>query len=123
MAMRIEMKTLSRLTQYVDLVQSLADADHYRRVEGKGNPEMFDDLRKNVDYSIGKKYAKVFTMYRDGSSKSLHSFVDMGNGDIVKGSWKAPIRDKSGKLAVRGNIWADDIGESNITQYGPKYLR
>jgi hypothetical protein len=123
MAMRIEMKTLSRLTQYVDLVQSLADADHNRRIEGKGKPEIFDDLRKNVDYSIGKKYAKVFTMYRDGSSKSLHSFVDMENGDIVKGSWKAPIRGKDGKLAVRGNIWADDIGESNITQYGPKYLR
>lgn len=123
MAMRIEMKTLSRLTQYVDVIKKLADADHDRRMTEKDDPQMFEHLRYNVDYSIGKKYAKVFTMYQDGSSKSLHSFVDMDNGDIVKGSWKAPIRGKDGKLAVRGNIWADDIGESNITQYGPKYLR
>lgn len=121
--MKLTHDNLTRLQQYCDVIKKIADADHYRRVEGTSNPEIFDDLRYNVDYSIGKRYAKVFTMYQDGSSKSLHSFVDMENGDIVKGSWKAPIRDKSGKLAVRGNIWADDIGESNITHHGPKYLR
>ena len=121
--MKLTPDNLTRLQQYCDVIKKIADADHYRRVEGTSNPEIFDDLRYNVDYSIGKRYAKVFTMYQDGSSKSLHSFVDMENGDIVKGSWKAPIRDKSGKLAVRGNIWADDIGESNITHHGPKYLR
>lgn len=121
--MKLTTLNLARLQQYCDVIKRMADADHDRRIWGKGKPEMFEDLRKNVDYSLGKKYAKVFIMDQDGSSRSVHSFVDMDNGDIVKGSWKAPIRDKSGKLAVRGNIWADDIGESKITQYGPKYLR
>ena len=121
--MKLTTLNLARLQQYCDVIKRMADSAHDRSMETAKNPEIFENLRYNVDYSLGKKYAKVFTMYQDGSSKSLHSFVDMDNGDIVKGSWKAPIRDKSGKLAIRGNIWADDIGESKITQYGPKYLR
>lgn len=127
--MKLTYDKLTRLQGYCDLIKKLADDYHDRStqamVRDKVNKDtsIFDNFRYNVDYSLGKKYAKVFTMYQDGSSKSLHSFVDMENGDIVKGSWKAPIRDKSGKLAVRGNIWADDLGESNITMYGPKYLR
>lgn len=115
--------SLARLQQYCDVIKRMADDAHDRRMTDKDDPSIFENLRYNVDYSLGKKYAKVFTMYQDGSSKSLHSFIDMDSGDIIKGSWKAPIRDKSGKLAVRGNIWADDIGESKITQYGPVYLR
>ena len=121
--MKLTYDNLIRLQEYCDLIKKIADADHDRRMTEKDDPKMFEHLRYNIDYSLGKKYAKVFTMYQDGSSKSLHSFVDMDNGDIVKGSWKAPIRGKDGKLAVRGNIWADDLGESKITQYGPKYLR
>ena len=121
--MKLTNDKLIRLQAYCDTIKKMADASHDRSMKTAKNPEIFENLRYNVDYSLGKKYAKVFTMYQDGSSRSVHSFVDMDNGNIVKGSWKAPIRGKDGKLAVRGNIWADDIGESKITQYGPKYLR
>tara|TARA_Y100000034_G_scaffold31561_1_gene38558 strand:+ start:945 stop:1289 length:345 start_codon:yes stop_codon:yes gene_type:complete len=71
-----------------------------------------------------QKYAKV--IYCDdggrGQSQSVHSFVDLSNGDIIKGNWKSPIRTKKG-LAVRGNIFADDFGADCITNHGPKYLR
>ena len=127
MAMRIEMKTLSRLTQYVDLVQRLADEyeEKVMKAVWKDRP-IPDDVRHNdhrtkVDFTIGRRYARVFQTY--GINTSVHSFVDIENGDILKGDWKSPIRDKNGKLAVRGNIWADDIGESSINWCGPNYLR
>jgi hypothetical protein len=126
MAMRIEMKALSRLTQYVDLVQRLAD-----EYEGKSLKAVWkdrpipDDVRQSdrikVDFTIGRRYARVFQTYHRNTS--VHSFVDIENGDILKGDWKSPIRDKNGKLAVRGNIWADDLGESSINWCGPNYLR
>jgi len=127
MAMRIEMKTLSRLTQYVDLVQRLADEyeEKVMKAVWKDRP-IPDDVRHNdhrtkVDFTIGRRYARVFQTY--GINTSVHSFVDIENGDILKGDWKSPIRDKNGKLAVRGNIWADDLGESDINWCGPNYLR
>lgn len=126
MATRIEMKTLSRLTQYVDLVQRLADEyeDKVLKAVWKDKPipkERMEEDRTKVDFTIGRRYARVFQTY--GINTSVHSFVDIENGDILKGDWKSPIRDKNGKLAVRGNIWADDLGESDITWCGPKYLR
>jgi hypothetical protein len=73
---------------------------------------------------IAKKYAKL--IYCDdggrGQAQSVHSFVDLTNGDIIKGTWKAPIRTKKG-LAVRGNIFADDLGADRVTNHGPVYLR
>ena len=73
---------------------------------------------------IRSKYAKI--LYCDdggrGVSQSVHSFVNLENGDILKGNWNAPIRTKKG-LAIRGNIFADDFGADRITNHGPKYLR
>ena len=66
--------------------------------------------------SLGKRYAKVVV------DNSVHSFVDMDNGDIIKGTWKAPIRTPGKGLAVRGNIFADDLGKSKITCDAPRYL-
>ena len=73
---------------------------------------------------IRSKYAKL--IYCDdggrGQAQSVHSFVDLTNGDIIKGTGKAPIRTKKG-LAVRGNIFADDLGADRVTNHGPVYLR
>ena len=124
--MTINVETLSRLTKYVELVQRLTDEYEGKVMKAvwKDRPipdEIRDKDRTKVDFTIGRRYARVFQTY--GINTSVHSFVDIENGDILKGDWKSPIRDKNGKLAVRGNIWADDIGESDINWCGPKYLR
>ncbi len=127
--MKITHDNLTRLQKYCDLIKRMSDADHDRTsaamVKDMVNKDVsiFEDLRENITYSIGPKYARVYSQYPNGDNKRVHSFVNMANGDIMKGTWESPIRDKSGKLAVRGNIWADDLGESKITVFGPKYLR
>ena len=124
--MTINVETLSRLTKYVEMVQRLTDEYEGKVLKAvwKDRPipdEIRDKDRTKVDFTIGRRYARVFQTY--GINTSVHSFVDIENGDILKGDWKSPIRDKNGKLAVRGNIWADDLGESDINWCGPKYLR
>ena len=98
----------NRLNDYTALVTEL-NADYWTRNDFTYAPA------PTASASIGKRYAKVTT------ENGLHSFVDMENGDIIKGTWKAPIRTKRG-LAVRGNIFADDLGASKITWHGPRYL-
>jgi hypothetical protein len=58
---------------------------------------------------------------RDPFSRSVHCFVRLEDGAILKGSWKAPV-----KNPVRGSIFAEnfDIGEGRaLGQYGCNYLR
>ncbi len=72
-----------------------------------------------IEVEYGKKYARV--IYRDcnGPSRSVHTFVNMINGDILKsGSWKAPQPN-----GVRGNIFEDDNGASRVNEYGAAYLK
>ena len=115
-----ERDTTDRIYEYVGMVQTMND--NYWKVMGYTHgpaPE--------VDVIWGKKYAKVVTNNRhfvDGDrgveygQTTVHTFVNMENGDILKGSWKAPV-----KNGVRGNIFADDIGASCINEYGAVYLK
>ena len=102
--------------------------EKYRKLVARLNKEYqerygFTHLEdQTIEFSIGKRFARIY-FASFGEARSVHSFVDIESGDIVKGSWKAPIRDKSGKLAIRGNINADDVGESSIDHNGTKYLR
>ena len=112
--------TTDRIYEYVGMVQTMND--NYWKVMGYTHgpaPE--------VDVIWGKKYSKVVTYNRhfvDGDRGSeygqatVHTFVNMENGDILKGSWKAPV-----KNGVRGNIFADDIGASCVNEYGTVYLK
>ena len=120
-------ETADRIYDYVGMVQTMND--NYWKVMGYTHgpaPE--------VDIIFGKKYAKVVCMnrhYKNGDpdivgeenteieygQTTVHTFVNMENGDILKGSWKAPV-----KNGVRGNINADDVGASCINEYGPIYL-
>jgi len=115
-----ERKVADRIYEYITVVQTMND--NYWKVMGYTHgpaPE--------VDVIWGKKYAKVVTNNRhfvDGDrgieygQATVHTFVNMENGDILKGSWKAPV-----KNGVRGNIFADDIGASCINEYGTVYLK
>ena len=115
-----ERKVADRIYEYITVVQTMND--NYWKVMGYTHgpaPE--------VDVIWGKKYAKVVTNNRhfvDGDrgieygQSTVHTFVNMENGAILKGSWKAPV-----KNGVRGNIFADDIGASCINEYGTVYLK
>ncbi len=67
---------------------------------------------------FGKKFAKIVRHDVNGSSASVHCFVDMTNGDIRKAAgWKAPAKH------ARGNIYDDSQGMSAMTPYGAVYMR
>ena len=106
----------SRLAQYVGMVQEKNNA------YWKAMDFTFSDPPAIV-VNYGKKYAKVVKLDQLNGSRSVHSFVDMSNGDIIKGNWKAPVRTKAKGLAIRGNIFADDLGSDRVNEHGPYYLR
>ena len=87
------------LNRYVEVVQKMQE-DYFTRM----NFTFSDPPTIVVHY--GKKYAKVVKVDGLNGSQSVHSFVNMSNGDL-KGNWKAPIRTKKG-LAVRGTIFHQD---------------
>ena len=115
-----ERKVADRIYEYITVVQTMND--NYWKVMGYTH-----GTAPEVDVIWGKKYAKVVTNTRhfvDGDrgieygQSTVHTFVNMENGDILKGSWKAPV-----KNGVRGNIFADDIGASCVNEYGTVYLK
>ena len=102
-----------RLEGYMGMIQKKMDS-YWKRMEFT-----FDDPDKIV-VEYGQKYARV--IHQDASSdrgsRSVHTFVNMINGDILKsGSWKAPAPN-----GVRGNIFAEDFGASVVNEYGASYI-
>ena len=103
---------MSRLEKYMDMVQWKND-QYYER-----NGFKFSDPPK-IRADLGSKYAKVIKVDQLNGSRSVHTFVNMDNGDILKsGSWKAPAPN-----GVRGNIFDTDLGESVVNEFGANYLR
>ena len=75
--------------------------------------------------SVGSRYIKLGRFeqipHLTGPFKctSVYCFVDRTNGDLLKGAWKAPV-----KNGVRGNLNdADADLMKKFTVYGPAYLR
>ena len=99
-----------RLNLYVEMVQGKMNAYYEMMNFTHSSP---DDI--TVDY--GKKYARV--VHANGVQRSVHTFVNMINGDILKsGGWKAPAPN-----GVRGNIFENDFGASVVNEYGASYLK
>ena len=73
--------------------------------------------------SIGKRYAKLAVFEKTPAktgplvARSVYCFYDMSNGNLLKGSWKAPVAN-----GVRGNVKEIDVLDK-FTEHGPKYLR
>lgn len=68
--------------------------------------------RDEFSFKKGRKYVKVIY------NNSVHSFVDMKSGDVLKpASWKAPAK------KARGNIYDDNYGLGSMGPHGPAYLR
>ncbi len=71
-----------------------------------------------ITSKIGKRYAKIIRTRVAGDGGSVHCFVDMTNGDVLRAaSWKAPAKH------ARGNIFDEHDGLKNMNEYGPAYLR
>ena len=105
---------IPQLDKYVELVQQKAN-DYWKEMG-----YTFADP-PHIDVMWGKKYARIVKIDNGGNGpqQSVHTFVNMENGDILKsGSWKAPQ-----KNGVRGNIFADDLGADRINEFGAIYLK
>jgi len=101
------------LDKYVDAVQKMQD-DYFKAMNFT-----FSDP-PTIVCEMKQKYAKIIKVDGLNGSQSVHSFVDLNNGDIIKGTWKAPIRTKKG-LAVRGTIYGPP--SQYVNEHGPYYLR
>jgi hypothetical protein len=101
-----------RLDQYVDMVQE--KNNHYWKIQ-----EFTFSDPPTVVPMYGKKYARIIKVDDLNGSRSVHTFVNMLNGDILKSaSWSAPA-----PKGVRGNIFADDLGADRVNEHGANYLR
>ena len=102
----------SRLEMYMDMVQWMNN--RYYEV----NEFKFSDPPK-VTADVGSKYARVVKVDQLNGRRSVHTFVNLDNGDILKsGGWKAPAPN-----GVRGNIFETDLGASVVNEMGANYLR
>lgn len=69
-----------------------------------------------VTFSRGDRYARIILNYGTGLHRSVHSFVDLETGDILKADgWERPAK------GARGNIFRLDDGGFN--KYGVDYRR
>lgn len=69
-------------------------------------------LRDEFSYTVGRRYVKVIYNH------SVHSFIDMNNGDVLKpASFKAPAKH------ARGNLFDEKNGLAGMGPHGPAYLR
>lgn len=89
-----------------------------QRIHSDHMTKNFPTLRPDViTAKAGKRYVKVIRSREDGTSTSVHCFVDQ-NGDVLKAaSWRAPAKH------ARGNIFDDHNGLRHMNEYGPAYLR
>ena len=72
----------------------------------------------NIYSKMGKRYAKVIRRAPHYNGSSVHCFVDMTNGDVLKAAgWKAPAKH------ARGNIFDEHDGLRHMNEYGPASLR
>lgn len=63
-------------------------------------------------YEAGLRYIRVIC------ESSVHAFIDMRNGDVLKpAGWKSPAKH------ARGNIFDASNGLKSMGPYGPAYLR
>ena len=113
---------VKRIYEYADVVQTKND-EYFTRNGFTHSPS------DKVEVKLGRKYAKVIKLQRNyvaqtsdkvietRSGGSVHTFVDMTTGDILKSaSWAAPAPN-----GIRGNVFSDDYGASVVNEHGANY--
>jgi len=88
------------------------------------NDKKYESVKFNtkIEVDYGPRYVRIVRK-DDCGSRSVHSFVDRTNGDILKAAtYKTP--DRAGKTkGVRGNVFADNFGLSAVNYNGANYLK
>jgi len=109
----MEQKLEQALTEFVAWVHTQKDA--WITACDTKNTERHDNLQ--VGYDVGPKYIRIWT--ETWGSKSVYCFLNSQNGDLLKGSWSAPV-----KNGVRGNIYNGlQEWKAKFYWHGPKSLR
>lgn len=77
-----------------------------------------NDFKWTGTLSVGKEGPKFLQVIVDNQTqKSSYCWIDKTNGNVLKGSWKAPEPKNP-----RSNIYDDDYGVSGVDWHGAKYL-
>lgn len=78
--------------------------------------ERFKSLTPDTfEVNMGRRYIGIFKV---GTQRSIHVFVDRTNGDVLKpATWRAPAKH------ARGNIFDPANGLGMMKWTGPEYLR
>lgn len=99
---------LKRLEEFVVALQAIM-TEHYTT--------KFPTLEVPViTVQNGQKNVRIVRSNPDGSSRSVHCFIQKDNGDILKAAgWKAPAKH------ARGNIYKDLL--AGVTLYGAEYMK
>lgn len=99
---------IERIGEYGERLESLMVNE-----DAKYNKGLRPSPKVIIDF--GRRYAKII---REDSQKSVHSFIDLKNGDILKAaSWAQPAKH------ARGSIFAEDYGLSAVNPYSANYLK
>jgi len=105
------------LTDFIRGVNKILD-DHWTT-----NGLTYNDAPLVMVERVGPKYAKL-AVYEKQPHKTgplvanrVYCFYDHTNGDLLKGTWKAPVA-----KAVRGNVKDPNVLDK-FDWHGPKYLR
>lgn len=109
----MEQKLEEALKEFVVWVYTQKDA--WLTDGDSENTERRDNLQ--VGYDVRPKFIRIWI--ETWGSKSVYCFLNSQNGDLLKGSWKSPV-----KNGVRGNIYKGlEEWEAKFYWHGPKYLR
>lgn len=93
------------ITAYIESVQTITSEKFARDYPNLGTP--------TITASYGIKYARIIT--ESGSSRSVHSFIDLKTGDVLKAeSWKRPAK------GVRSNLFDVNHGLGSVDSYGTR---
>ena len=66
----------------------------------------------------GRKYLRIVSATKSGSSKSVYCFIERATGNVLKAeSWKKPAKH------TRGTIFTEDTSKYGVTPYGAHYLK
>lgn len=98
------------LASYMEAVKATCDA-YFERMGFT-----YEKLRQTITAEPGRRYIRIVKADADGTSRSVHSFLDKTTGNILKAeSWKKPAKHARGNLLVEG--WEGSFGP-----HGANYL-
>ena len=104
------MSIMPRIITITDAVNIYAD-----RLRTLHTNSLHGDLGYTVEVEEGRKFYKIITVRnRNGTGKSVHSFVNKSTGSLYKpASWAAPVKDERYNL-----ITQLDLVLSVMDEYG-----